>query len=162
MIFVLYRLAGIDLCLYIAESKHRMKKLLLFTLFLPFAGGSAFIKATSTVTLAEVRTGQWPISLEKWTGHRDTAFVLVFRDQQVMVGEMLDTLPFKNVTQLRYLDSAFLVLNNNGDVARFADFTIKRTTTRIDGTSYMLRYKEGMTEFRQPEVNILRSTIRKL
>lgn len=139
-----------------------MKKLLLFTLFLPFAGGSAFLKPTSTVTLADVRTGKWPISLEQWSGHRDTAFVLLFRDQQVMLGEVMDTLPFKNLGQLRYLDSAFSVLNNNGDVARFIDFTIKRTTTRIDGTSYLLRYKEGLTEFRQPEVNVLRTTIRKL
>ncbi|MBS1663851.1 MAG: hypothetical protein JST68_22590 [Bacteroidetes bacterium] len=139
-----------------------MKKLLLFALFLPFVGGSSFMRATSTITLADVRTGKWPISLEQWTGHRDTAFVLLFRDQQVMVGEVMDTLPFKNLSQLRYLDSAFSVLNNNGDLARFSDFTIKRSTTRVDGTSYLLRYKEGTTEFRQPEVAILRGTIRKL
>ena len=120
------------------------------------------MKVSSTITIADVRTGKWPISLEKWTGHRDTAFVLLFRDQGVMVAEVMDTLPFKNLTQLKYLDSAFAGLNNNGDVATFSTFSIKRNTSRIDGTSYLLRYQEGTTEFRQPEVDILRGTIKKL
>src|SRR5262245_59426196 len=141
-----------------------MKRLLLFSLFLPFVGGTAFTRATppKEIPLADVRTGRWPISLEKWSGHRDTSFVLLFRDQQVMLAEVMDTLPFKDLRQLRSLDSAFSFLNNDGDIANFDHFSIKRTTKRIDGTSYLLRYEEGATEFRQPEVSILRSTIRKL
>jgi len=114
------------------------------------------------MTIADVRTGKWPISLEKWVGHRDTSFVLLFRDQGVMMEEVMDTLPFKDLRQLRYLDSAFSVLNNDGDIANFDRFSIKRTSTRIYGTSYLLRYQEGATEFKQPEVTILRSTIKKL
>ena len=79
-----------------------------------------------------------------------------------MMAEVMDTLPFKDLRQLRYLDSAFSVLNNDGDIANFNRFSIKRTTKRVDGTSYLLRYQEGATEFRQQEVTILRSTIRKL
>ena len=79
-----------------------------------------------------------------------------------MMAEVMDTLPFKDLRQLRYLDSAFSGLNNDGDIANFANYSIKRTTSRIDGTSYLLRYQEGSTEFRQPEVDILRSTIKKL
>lgn len=139
-----------------------MKKILPLILIVSVVGVAGFRKISSTITIADVRTGKWPISLEKWTGHKDTAFVLLFRDQGVMMAEVMDTLPFKNLTQLRYLDSAFSGLNNNGDLATFANFSIKRTTTRVDGTSYLLRYQEGATEFRQPEVDILRSTIKKL
>jgi hypothetical protein len=141
-----------------------MKRILLFTLFIPFVGGSGFTRVTtsSEIPLADVRTGKWPISLEKWVGHPDTSFVLLFRDQGVMMAEVMDTLPFKDLHQLRYLDSAFSVLNNDGDIANFDRFSIKRTTKRVDGTSYLLRYQEGATEFRQQEVTILRSTIRKL
>lgn len=140
-----------------------MKKLLLSTLFLPFVGGSGFTRVDpSTTNLADVRSGKWPISLERWIERRDTSYVLLFRDQGVMNAEAMDTLPFRNLEQLRYLDKAFSGLKNNGDIATFKDYSIKRTDSRLYGTSYLLRYQEGATEFGPPEVNILRGTIKKL
>lgn len=147
-----------------------MKRLLLCTLFLPFAGGSGFTRVDPStanlveVNLAEVRSGKWPINLERWTGHRDTSFVLLYRDQQVMNAEVIDTLPFADLRQLRFLDQALTSLRKagNGEIATFKDYSIKRTDTKFDGTSYLLRFQEGSTEFRQPEADILSATIRKL
>ena len=142
-----------------------MKKLLLSTLFLPFVGGSGFVRVDPfTTNLADVRTGAWPISLERWIERRDTSYVLLFRDEQVMNEEVMDTLPFANLQQLRYLEQALTKLKtgNNGDIAQFKEYSIKRTDKRFEGTSYLLRFEEGATEFRQPEADILRSTIKKL
>ncbi len=146
------------------HPNHRMKRLLLSTLFLPFVGGSGFTRVDpSTISLAEVRSGQWPISLEKWTGHRDTSYVLLFRDQQVMNAEVMDTLAFANLRQLQYMDQALTGLKKagNGEIATFKEYSIKRTDKKFDGTSYLLRFQEGATEFRQPEADILSATIRK-
>jgi len=145
------------------DSNHRMKKLLLSTLFLPFVGGLTRVDP-STTSLAEVRSGKWPISLERWIERRDTSYVLLFRDQQVMNAEVIDTLPFENLKQLRYLDQALTSLKKagNGEIATFKEYSIKRTDKKFDGTSYLLRYQEGATEFRQPEADILSATIRKL
>jgi hypothetical protein len=142
-----------------------MKKLLLSTLFLPFAGGSGFMRPDpSTTNLADVRSGKWPISLERWVERRDTSYMLLFRDQQVMSVEVMDSLPFANLGQLRFLDQALTRLKkgNNGDIATFKEYSIKRTDKKFEGTSYLLRFQEGATEFRQPEADILSSTIRKL
>ncbi len=141
-----------------------MKRLFLSALFLPFAGGAGYRADPSTTNLADVRSGKWPISLEQWVERRDTSYVLLFRDQQVMNAEVMDTLPFLNLQQLQYFEKALSALKtgNNGDIARFKDYTIKRTDKKFEGTSYLLRYEEGLTEFRQPEADILRSAIRKL
>ena len=141
-----------------------MKKLLLSAIFLPFAGGAGFGVDPSTTNLADVRTGKWPINLERWVERRDTSYVLIFRDQQVMNAEVLDTLPFANRGQLHYLDQALTSLKkaSNGEIATFKDYSIKRADKKFEGIYYLLRYKEGAVEFRQPEADILSATIRKL
>ena len=81
-----------------------------------------------------------------------------------MNAEVMDTLPIANLQQLRFLDQALTSLKkaSNGEIATFKDYSIKRTDKKFDGTSYLLRYQEGATEFRQPEADILSATIRKL
>jgi hypothetical protein len=142
-----------------------MKRLILSTLFLPFVGGYGFTRVDpSTTNLADVRSGKWPISLERWIERRDTSYMLLFRDQQVMNAEVMDSLPIANLRQLRYLDQALTSLKKagNGEIATFKDYSIKRSDKKFGGTFYLLRFQEGATEFGQPEADILSATIRKL
>lgn len=139
-----------------------MKRLILCTLFIPFAGFDNF--PTSSVNLAEVRTGDWPITLERSVEGRDTTYSLQFRDQQVLTDVVLDTLPFPNLQQLKYFEQALTVLKtgHNGDIAKFKDYTIKRAEKKYEGIWYILRLKYGSTDFRQPEADLMIKTIRGL
>lgn len=141
-----------------------MKKLLFSFALFPLVGNSGFNGEPITKNLAEVRTGAWPINLERWIARRDTSYALIFRDEAIMNGTVLDTLPFPDIQQLRYFQKALDALkkSENGETANFKDYTIKRADTRIEGTSYILRYQDGETVFKQPEADILRSTIKGL
>jgi hypothetical protein len=116
------------------------------------------------VNLLEVRTGDWPITLEMEVEKLDTTYSLQFRDEQVLTGVVLDTLPFDNKTQLKYFEKALTTLKtaNNGDIARFKDYSIKRAEKKYEGVTYILRYQWGSTDFRQPEADMMIRTIRGL
>jgi hypothetical protein len=142
-----------------------MKKLILALLLIPFAGQGGFSNAHSTSTnLVEVRSGDWPINLERSVEKSDTSFSLLFRDQQVMNGVVMDTLAFPNLGQLRYFEKALTALKTgtNGDIAEFKDYTIKRADVKKEPTWYVLRMKWGLTSFQQPESDLMIKTIRKL
>ncbi|HLK30045.1 MAG TPA: hypothetical protein VKT28_15800 [Puia sp.] len=142
-----------------------MKKLILSLILIPFAGeaGLNSFHASSTV-LVEARSGEWPITLEKAIEQSRSPYFLQFRDEQVLTGVLLDTLPFTNMEQLKYFEQALSVLKNgsNGDIAKFTDYSIKKTKSKADGTWYILRYKWGLTNFQQREADTLISTIKKL
>lgn len=140
-----------------------MKKLLFF--FFPLTILSWLPMDPSATNLADVRTGEWPMYLERDIDRRDTSYSLIFRDQQVENGVVMDTLEFENLGQLRYLGQALNVLRkgNNGDIANFKDYSIKRADKRYDGgVWYILRIKFGLTDFQQPEADIMCKTIDKL
>jgi len=142
-----------------------MKKIIFSLLFVPFASQAGLNSSHSSSTvLVEARSGEWPISLEKTIDKSGTSFSLMFRDEQVLTNVVLDTLPFKDLTQLKYFEKALTVLKtgNNGDVAKFKDYTIKRAESRKEGKWYILRYQWGLTNFQQAEADTLISTIRKL
>jgi hypothetical protein len=142
-----------------------MKKLILISLFIPLAGKAGLNSAKAiNSTLVQVRTGEWPISLERIVKRSDTSYFLQFRDQQVTNTEVLDTLPFADKTQLIYFEQALSALKkgSNGDIANFKDYSIKRAEARTEGKWYILRYQWGMTNFQQPEADIMISTIRGL
>jgi hypothetical protein len=142
-----------------------MKKLILFAIFLPFASHQKALKRESNSTnILEVRTGEWPINLEKNTGRSGTSYSLLFRDQQVVSGVMMDTLEFPDLGQLKYFGKALTVLKtgHNGDIAKFKDYSIKRAEKKYEGIWYILRIKFGLTDFRQPEADLMISTIRAL
>jgi hypothetical protein len=116
----------------------------------------------SATNLADVRTGDWPMNLERDIDRRDTSYSLIFRDQQYLNFVMMDTLEFENLGQLRYFGQALDVLKkgHDGDQANFSNYSIKRTDKRFDGgTWYMLKIKFGLTDFQQPEADIMRKTI---
>ena len=128
-----------------------MKKLFLSLLLLPFAKSGP----TSSV---EIRSGKWPISLERNGG----GYSLIFRNQQEMMAESYDTVEFKNRGQLVYLDSALIVLKkgHDGDEANFSNYSVKRADKKYDGVWYMLRTKYATTDFRQREADLLSQAIR--
>ena len=75
-----------------------------------------------------------------------------------------DTLAFSDVQQLKYFEKGLTALKNgnNGDIATFKDYSIKRADKKYDGTWYILRIKFGLTDFKQTEADILTKTIRGL
>lgn len=128
-----------------------MKKLFLSLLLLPFAR----MGPTSSV---EIRSGKWPISLERNGG----SYSLIFRNQQEMMAEAYDTVEFVNRGQLAYLDSALMILKkgHDGDEATFSNYSVKRADKKYDGMWYILRTKYATTDFRQREADLLSQAIR--
>jgi hypothetical protein len=139
-----------------------MKKLILSALLLPFAHFG-----TSSI---EVRSGEWPISLERYTDRQGgpaagsgTTFSIIFRDQQVVQVNVLDTLEFADAEQLRYFGKGLAALKAgaNGDIAKFKDYSIKRADRKDGGgVWYILRCEYGITSFQQPEVDIINKAIK--
>jgi hypothetical protein len=137
-----------------------MKKLFLSLLVIPFSGiDRAPLSANNPV---EIRSGDWPIMLQRTIDRSDTSYSLQFRDVQVLNSVVMDTLPFPNSTQLKYFEKALSTLKtgNNGDIARFKDYSIKRADKKYDGTWYILQIKWGLTDFRQADADIMIKTIR--
>lgn len=142
-----------------------MKRLLLCAILLPFAGkdgpGSTPLSSTS---LVEIRSGEWPMSLERTIENRDTSYSLLFRDEQVVKGVAMDTLQFPDLEQLRYLGKALSALKTgtNGDIAKFKNYSVQRADKKYEGTWYILRDKWGLTSFQQPEADIMTHAIKGL
>ncbi|GGB17953.1 hypothetical protein [Puia dinghuensis] len=136
-----------------------MKKLFLSVLLLPFA---AFHVPTENIV--EVRSGAWPINLERNADGVGT-YSLIYRNQEVMSEVSLDTLTFPNLEQLRYFAKGLQALKagHSGDIANFKDYSISRTDKKYDGGIwYLLRYQFGSTSFQQPEADIMGKTIKGL
>ena len=142
-----------------------MKKLILCSLFVPLAGQAGLNSSRySSTNLVEVRTGDWPITLERTIEDADTSYSLQFRDVQVLTSVVMDTLPFPDLGQLKYFSKALVTLKNggNGDIAKFKNYSIKRADKKYEGIWYILRFQWGSTDFRQPEADIMINTIKNL
>lgn len=137
-----------------------MKKLILSLFIIPLAGRAGFNSAhphPPSTNPVEIRTGDWPILLEK----SGSSYSLQFRDMQVVNEVVMDTLPFPNIDQLKYFGKALSVLKTakNGDIAKFKDYSIKRAEKKYEGVWYILRIKWGLTDFRQSEADMMINTI---
>jgi hypothetical protein len=137
-----------------------MKKLLSIFLLLPFISKAQFtIVNTSTTDLVELRSGTWPLELQRIIKESDTCYVLQFRDQQYTNSVNMATLRFGDIKQLRFFQKALSALKtgNNGDVAKFKDYTIKRSEIKDqkkEGLWYILICNDGtLTNFQQPEAD---------
>jgi hypothetical protein len=139
-----------------------MKGLFLSALILPVAVGIYSWTAVRPPASVEVRSGQWPIHLERTTDRPGVSFSLIFRDQSEPIANVLDTLDFADIGQLRYLDSGLISLRRgtNGDCARYKDYSITRADKKFEGTYYILRADYGQTVFRQPEADIIGKAIK--
>jgi hypothetical protein len=142
-----------------------MKKLILLALIIPFTFKGGFgNRHAPTTNLIEVRAGDWPMNLERTIERRDTSYALLFRDQQIMNEVVMDTLAFPDLGQLKYFQKALSVLKtgNNGDIAEFKDYSIKRADVKREPTWYILRIKWGLASFQQPEADLMVRTIKNL
>ena len=124
---------------------------------MPFVTKAQFkIVNVSTTNILELRSGTWPITLQKVTKESDTTYVLLFRDQQYTDDVIMTTYKFKDMEQFKYFQKGLTALKtgNNGDVAKFKDYTIKRVDIKKEGTWYVLNCADGgITNFQQPEAN---------
>jgi hypothetical protein len=109
----------------------------------------------------EIRGGAWPINLERTKDRPGVSFSLIFRDESEMQATVLDTLDFADAEQLRYFGKGLTVLQhgNNGDIARFKDYTLTRADKKVGGVFYILRPQYGTTSFQQPEADVIKKTI---
>jgi len=142
-----------------------MKKLIVLSLsvlLIPFAGFHARPKNLPE-SIVEVRSGAWPINLERNADGVGT-FSLIYRNQEVMSGVSLDTLTFPNLEQLKYFAKGLdaLKTGHNGDIANFKDYSLSRADKKFEGIWYLLRYQWGSTSFQQPEADIMGKTIKGL
>lgn len=143
-----------------------MKKLILISLFLPFIAKAQFkIVNTATTNLLELRSGAWPINLQKVTKESDTYYELQFRDQGYTNTVIMKSLRFRDLEQLKYFQKGLSSLKTgvNGDVAEYKDYTIKRIDVKKEGIWYTLNLGEGaLTNFQQPEADKIIATIASL
>jgi hypothetical protein len=141
-----------------------MKNLFLLILFSPLAMKAQFkIINSATINIADVRQGTWPISLQRITKQSDTCYVLQFRTQEYNNSVIIKTLKFRDLGQLKYFQQGLSALKsgNNGDVAEFKDYTIKRVDVYKEGTSYILTCDGGLTNFQQLEADKMIAAINK-
>jgi len=141
-----------------------MKNLLLFILLSPLAMKAQFkIVNSATINIVDVRQGTWPISLQRITKPSDTCYVLQFRTQEYNNSVIIKTLKFHDLGQLKYFQQGLAALKtgNNGDVAEFKDYTIKRVDVYKEGISYILTCDGGLTNFQQPEADRMMAAIAK-
>jgi hypothetical protein len=79
-----------------------MKKLIILSLFIPFFAKAQFVIVnTSTISLIEPRTGDWPLDLQRIIKESDTSYVLAFRDQQETNSVNMTELRFADKQQVR-------------------------------------------------------------
>ncbi len=145
-----------------------MKKFIFLFLFIPFlskAKAQFTITNTSTISLAEPRTGTWPLELQRVVKESDTIYILSFRDQQYPNQVNMSTLKFGNLSQLRYFQKGLAALKNgsNGDEAKYKDYSIKRADVQKEGITYILTGTLGeIINFKQPEADKLMNAIKSL
>jgi hypothetical protein len=136
-----------------------MKKLILISFFLPlFAKAQFTIVNTSTTSLVELRTGAWPLTLQRIIKESDTCYVLEFRDQQYTTDVNMSSLRFGDLKQLKYFQKGLSTLKagTSGDIARFKEYSIKRMDVKKQGIMYLLTCNDGsLTNFQQPEADKL-------
>jgi hypothetical protein len=136
-----------------------MKKILLIVILFPMVASAQFkIVNTATINLVELRQGTWPITLQRVTKESDTSYVLLFRDQHFSDDVIMTTFRFRDMEQLKYFQKGLTALKtgNNGDMAKYKDYTIKRVDVKKQGIWYVLSCSDGaVTNFQQPEADKL-------
>jgi hypothetical protein len=144
-----------------------MKKLILLSFFIPFFAKAQFtIVNTSTTSLVELRSGTWPLDLQRIIKESDTLYELQFRDQQYTNSVNMSSVRFSGMQQLRYFQMGLSALKkgSTGDVAKFKEYTIKRMDVKKEGVWYILTCGEegALTNFQQPEADKMIAAIKSL
>lgn len=137
--------------------------------FPSFAKAQFTITNTSTVSLMEPRTGNYPLDLQRVIKESDTCYELAYRDQQESQSVNMETLKFGNLVQLKYFAQGLVALSkgNTGDIAKFKEYSVKRMDVKKQGQKgmvwYVLTNNDGtMTQFQQPELDRMVAAIKTL
>jgi len=133
-----------------------MKYLLLISLFLHTHVGSWSKKAYyPDVNLMPVRLAPWPINMQRIVYFTDTCYAIQFRDQSTMNAVIYKTMDLETLEQLKYFKEGLLTLKKgqNGDVAEFRNYSIKKVGTKKENSWYILSYDGGVTNFQEAQAN---------
>ena len=133
-----------------------MKYLLIISLFLHTPVDSSSRKATyPDVNLMQVRLAPWPINMQRIIYYTDTCYAIQFRDQSMMNAVIYKTMDLETMEQLKYFKEGLLTLQKgqNGDVAEFRNYSIKKVGIKKENAWYILSYDGGVTNFQEAQVN---------
>jgi hypothetical protein len=133
-----------------------MKQLLLIPLFLHVSNGAGMKKSFyPEVNLMQVRLAPWSINMQRIVYFTDTCYAIQFRDQATMNAVIYKTMDLETLEQLKYFKEGLLTLKKgqNGDVAEFSNYTIKKVGTKKDNSWYILSYDGAVTNFQEAQVN---------
>lgn len=133
-----------------------MKQLLVIPLFFHL-GGAAGIKTAfyPEVDLMQVRLAPWSINMQRIVYYTDTCYAIQFRDQSAMNAVLYKTMDFETLEQLKYFREGIMTLKKgqNGDVAEFRDYTLKKVGTKKENSWYILNYDGAVTNFQEAQAN---------
>ena len=133
-----------------------MKQLLVIPLFFHM-GGSAGIKRVfyPEVNLIQVRLAPWLINMQRIVYYTDTCYAIQFRDQSTMNAVIYKTMDFETLEQLKYFKEGLITLKKgqNGDVAEFRNYSIKKVGTKKENSWYILNYDGAVTNFQEAQAN---------
>ncbi|HEY4965050.1 MAG TPA: hypothetical protein VII28_01565 [Puia sp.] len=133
-----------------------MKQLLVIPLLFHL-GGTAGIKRVlyPEVDLMQVRMAPWPINMQRIVYYTDTCYAIQFRDQSAMNAVLYKTMDLETLEQLKYFREGLLTLQKgqNGDVAEFRNYTLKKVGTKKANSWYILNYDGAVTNFQEAQAN---------
>jgi hypothetical protein len=133
-----------------------MKQLLVIPLFFHM-GGTAGINQVfyPEVNLIQVRLAPWQINMQRIVYYTDTCYAIQFRDQSTMNAVIYKTMDFETLEQLKYFKEGLITLKKgqNGDVAEFRNYSIKKVGTKKENSWYILNYDGAVTNFQEAQAN---------
>ena len=133
-----------------------MKQLLLLPLFLQFSSGPVVKKAYyPSIDCMTVRLAPWLINMQRVIYYTDTCYAIQFRDQSLMNSVSLKTMDLETIEQLKYFREGLLTLKKgqNGDIAEFRNYSIKKVGTKKENSWYILSYDGAVTNFQEAQAN---------
>jgi hypothetical protein len=133
-----------------------MKYLLFISLYLHSAGGPWYKKALyPEVDLMQVRLAPWPINMQRAIYYTDTCYAIQFRDQSTMTSVTIKTMDLETMEQMKYFKEGLLTLKKgqNGDIAEFRNYSIKKVGTKKENSWYILSYDGAVTNFQEAQAN---------
>ncbi len=133
-----------------------MKQLLLISIFMHLHSETPLNKAYyPTIDLMTVRTDPWIINLQRVIYYTDTCYAIQFRDQSILNAVNIKTMDLETLGQLKYFREGLTTLKkgNNGDVAEFRNYSIKKVGTKKENSWYILSYDGAVTNFQESQAN---------
>ncbi len=133
-----------------------MKYFLLISYLIHF-GDKAPVKDNRypDVNYMQVRVGAWPINLQRVIFCTDTCYAIEFRDQSTMNAVANKSMCMETLAQLKFFKEGLISLKkgNNGDVAEYNNFSMKKVGTNKNNSWYILSYDNAVTNFQEPQLN---------